>query len=382
MQNNKQKLLLVTDTYHPRVDGTIRFIDEFIKRSKEDYNITLLAPKFGKGKKSKEVETTLLETSKYIVPLPTYPSIQISRKNLKTIKTLVKQNEIIFCQGPALASFLAIFYSWRYKKRCFFYPHVISWELFDNSVQTRIGKIVSYFVKKFTVFLYNQCNALFLPYIELKSHLEDLGVKVPMKIAKLGVDIKQFSPITNKDYYKKKVNLNPKSIIISYVGRISKEKNLIVLKEAIDKLNQEFDNIHLLIVGDGAQSEKEIFKNLRNVTITGFIQNVSDYLKASDIFVMPSLTETTSLSTLEAMSCQLPVITTKVGFMANYITRNQNGMFFPKNSPTVLAMKIKKLLQNDKFKNKLAKNARKTIAYSFSWERSINKVKRLIKNSH
>ena len=99
MQNNKQKLLLVTDTYHPRVDGTIRFIDEFIKRSKEDYNITLLAPKFGKGKKSKEVETTLLETSKYIVPLPTYPSIQISRKNLKTIKSgtfLLKPGSRIF----------------------------------------------------------------------------------------------------------------------------------------------------------------------------------------------------------------------------------------------------------------------------------------------
>ena len=93
---------------------------------------------------------------------------------------------------------------------------------------------------------------------------------------------------------------------------------------------------------------------------------------------MPSLTETTSLATLEAMSYGLPIIASKVGFMKNYIVKGYNGIFFPRDSSTMLAMKIKKLRDNIELRNKLGQNARKTIAYSFSWERSINKIKRLL----
>jgi len=117
---------------------------------------------------------------------------------------------------------------------------------------------------------------------------------------------------------------------------------------------------------------------LKNCTITGFVDNVYDYMKAMDVFVMPSLTETTSLATLEAMSSGLPVITSKVGFMKNYIVKDYNGIFFPRDSSTMLAMKIKKIRNDRDFRNKLSQNARKTIAYSFSWERSINKIKRLL----
>jgi L-malate glycosyltransferase len=97
-----------------------------------------------------------------------------------------------------------------------------------------------------------------------------------------------------------------------------------------------------------------------------------------DIFVMPSLTETTSLATLEAMSCGLPVIATKVGFIKNYLVKDHNGLFFPRNKSTVLALKLQKLIDNKELREKLGKNARKTIAYSFSWERSINKIKRIL----
>ena len=132
------------------------------------------------------------------------------------------------------------------------------------------------------------------------------------------------------------------------------------------------------MVGDGPKKLTSRFKELHNCKITGFVNNVQDYLKASDIFVMPSLTETTSLATLEAMACGLPVIVTKVGFMKEYVVKDYNGMFFPRANPTLLALKIEKLLENSELREKLSRNARKTVAYSFSWERSINKIKRIL----
>ena len=43
----KPKLLLVADTYYPKVDGTLRFIEEFIKRAHRDFDLSLLVPDYG-----------------------------------------------------------------------------------------------------------------------------------------------------------------------------------------------------------------------------------------------------------------------------------------------------------------------------------------------
>ena len=81
------------------------------------------------------------------------------------------------------------------------------------------------------------------------------------------------------------------------------------------------------MVGDGTKKQVKEFKKIKNCKVTGFVPDVHEYLKAMDIFVMPSLTETTSLATLEAMACGLPVIATKVGYIKNYLVRNHNGLF-------------------------------------------------------
>ena len=129
---------------------------------------------------------------------------------------------------------------------------------------------------------------------------------------------------------------------------------------------------------DGPEDQTKDFKETKNCKVTGFVTNVQDYLKAMDVFVMPSLTETTSLATLEAMSSGLPVIATKVGYIKRYLVKGHNGIFFPRNSSTMLSIKITKLLRDKQLKEKLGRNARKTVAYGFSWERSINRIKRLL----
>ena len=130
--------------------------------------------------------------------------------------------------------------------------------------------------------------------------------------------------------------------------------------------------------GDGPEKQTRELKQLKNCKVTGFVYNVQDNLKAMDVFVMPSLTETTSLATLEAMSTGLPVIATRVGFIKSYIIKNHNGLFFPRNSAGMLSVKISKLLKDREYRERLGQNARKTVAYGFSWERSINRIKRIL----
>lgn len=369
--NQKPKLLLIADTYYPKVDGTMKFMDEFIKRAENYFEISILVPNFG-AKKGKNV--TYLDVSKRI-HLSDYRGIKLSGKNIAKIKNSVREADVIFVQGPAFASYIGAYYGRKFNKPTLLYTHTIAWELLDKFLPKLIKKMVFRLVKKMSIMIYNRCDEILVPYHDLKVQLEAQGVTSPMTVARLGVDIDKFCPEADKFLAKSRIGIPPDRMVIGYVGRVSKEKNISVLLAAFKKLKHQ-KNVFLLIVGDGPEKQVEELKELHNCKVTGFVNNVEDYLKAMDIFVMPSLTETTSLATLEAMSTGLPVIATKVGFMKTYIVRNHNGLFFPRNSSSMLAFKIEKLLRNREMRWKLGQNARKTVAYSFSWERSINKIRR------
>lgn len=371
----KIKVLIVADTYHPKVDGTLKFMDEFIKRSSREFEISLLVPNYNNYQDSKN--KSFLDVSK-MVSLSNYAPIKLSFKNIRKIKNKIKEHELIFVQGPALTSFLAIYYGRKYNKKVVTYVHVILWELYEKFFPQYMKKFSFSIFREITIKFYNYCDLVLVPYHDLRKQLKERDVSSQIKIARLGVDINKFKVIKKKELVRKKLHLPKKKIIIGYVGRVSVEKNVHTLMEAFKKLpNQE--KLRLLIVGDGDKELISELKEIKNCHVTGFVDNVNEYLHSMDIFVMPSLTETTSLATLEAMSTGLPVIATKVGFMKNYIVKDYNGEFFPKENPNYLTVKLQKLLDNPELMEKLGTNARKTMAYSFSWERSINRIKRILK---
>ena len=244
------------------------------------------------------------------------------------------------------------------------------WEFFEKCYHLKklTKKVLSYFFK----YCYNKIDLLLIPYEKIKQELKKANVTSRTAISKLGVDINRFKNNNQKQELRQKLNLPQDKIIVTYVGRLSPEKNVETLFQAIKRLNNP--KILLLLVGDGEQHEKEKFQNKSNVVITGFIDNVEEYLQASDIFVMPSLTETTSLATLEAMSTELPVLATKVGLITKYLKRGYNGEFIAKENPSLLATKIEKIINNPSYAKTLGKNARNTVAFQFSWDRSINRI--------
>ncbi len=369
----KPKILLVADTYYPKVDGTLKFIEEFIKRSRGTFQVSLLVPYLGE-KRGERVE--YIQPSSWL-SLSGYPSMKFSLHNLQTINKAVQKADLVFVQGPALISFLSIYYAHKHNKRVIFYTHVLSWELIAKFLPSSINRLAQKLVKRICLFFYNRCDEVLVPYPELREYLAAAGVKKKMSVARLGVDIDIFSPAENKASCKRKIGISEDKKVVGYVGRISKEKNTHLLLQAFKKLPHQ-QQVFLLMVGDGPEDQTREFKEIKNCRVTGFVNNVQEYLQAMDVFVMPSLTETTSLATLEAMAAGLPVIATRVGFIQQYIIKNHNGIFFPRRSSTTLAVKIERLLANKPLREKLGLHARKTVAYSFSWERSINKIKKIL----
>ena len=369
---NKPKILVTSDTYYPLMDGVLKFLEEFIKRSRGSFDISFLVPKLT-TKRIKGIKTIFFKTSRRF-KASIYPVPQISFRNLRKIRETIKESELVFAHGPGTVGFfLSLRYARKYGKKNVLYIHNTAWDFLDKYLSLR--KFSYRLLKNFSVKFYNRWDMLIVPYPEVKKELKREGVRTEIQVAKLGMDINKFLPAKDKHRSKKKLKL-PDKIIVGYVGRICKEKNTLVLLEAFKRLDP--NKFFLLMVGDGNPDIVQEFKEYKNCKVTGFVDDVEEHLQAMDAFVMPSLTETTSLATLEAMSCGLPVIVSKVGYMKEYIKRDHNGLFFPRTNPAVLALKIEKLFKDDHLRERIGRNARKTVAYAFSWERSINKIKRIL----
>jgi len=369
---NKPKILITSDTYYPLMDGVLKFLEEFIKKSRGTFDISFLVPKLT-SKRIKGIKTIFYPISSKL-KASIYPVPKLSFKNFRHIKKTIKDSELVFAHGPGLVGFfLSLRYARKYGKKNVLYIHNTAWDFLDKYLN--LSKFSFRFLKRYFVRFYNKWDMLVVPYPEVKNILRRAGIRTNIQIAKLGVDINKFLPTKDLAKSKKKLKL-PDKKIIGYVGRICQEKNTLVLLEALRRLDP--NKYFLLMVGDGNPDIVKEFKEYKNCKVTGFVDNVEEYLQAMDAFVMPSLTETTSLATLEAMSCGLPVIVSKVGYMKEYVKRDHNGLFFPRTNPAVLALKIEKLFKEDQFREKIGKNARKTVAYAFSWERSMNKIKRIL----
>ena len=207
-----------------------------------------------------------------------------------------------------------------------------------------------------------------------KSLMADVQKCYPDKILKIiynGVDTDMFKS-DDKVQIRKKLSIDRKCKVILFVGRLVESKGIDKVLESFKQLSKKHANLVLIIVGDGVlknQIEDEIKKSNLNVRMIGKLphEQVADWMRASDIFLFPSHFEGGSNTLLEAMSSELAVVITQVGWAKDLIKDGENGMFIESASESIIE-KLNFLLKDNKNLKQLGKSARKTIiANGFRW---------------
>ncbi|MDD9952714.1 MAG: glycosyltransferase family 4 protein [Candidatus Woesearchaeota archaeon] len=361
----KRRLLITTDNFLPRWDGISRFLAEIIPRLKEEYDITIIAPNNGPIE-IEGVEVIQVPLSNY-----THGDYTAAKFAYKEIKHFVRHTDIIFNQSLAPIGACAVIAAKRLNRPIVNFIHNVDWELVPKALSQPIfrGPLIA-LTKLIVKFLYNRCTLLILPSENIAEHFTWQGVRTPKRIAHLGVDVKKFSP---RKQDRKALGIPENAFVMGYHGRISHEKNLFTLLRAFKRV--EIKNKRLLIVGDGVEKIKERLGSVPGVIVTGATDNVVPYLRVMDLYVQPSLTETTSLAVLEAMACGLPVVSSKVGFIKYYIIENENGLFFENTSAYDLMVKLQRLYDRPEKRAALGKAARATILESFRWSSTAQAIK-------
>ncbi|MFT4303451.1 MAG: glycosyltransferase family 4 protein [Candidatus Woesearchaeota archaeon] len=362
MTNKKKTILIATDNFLPRIDGISRFLEMFIPALNK-YNVIVVAPDFP-GSFQKENSNNMYTVRRIKLRKLRIGDYTIS-KNPKKIKSLIENADLVFANTIGPIGSTIIKEASLKEKPIISYIHSIEWVLMEKSLSklNLTRSILSLLVKFHAYRIYSLCTELIVPSTDVGEIYSLLGIKSSKYVIPLGIDSNKFSA-SNKEKAKQDLEIDKDDYVIGYVGRIAREKDLFTLKKAFNKIEGKKK---LLIVGDGIKAIKKKLEG-ENIIITGKKEDIIPYLNAMDVFVMPSLTETTCLAVLEAMSCEIPVITTKVGSMRDYIKNKENGLFFPKSNETLLSLRINYLKNNNLKSKNIAKNARKTVLKEFSWE--------------
>lgn len=351
-----KKLLISSDCFLPRWDGIARFLAQIIPVLAKKYKITVVAPHFpGRWTRAKGVKYV-----RFPVRPTKFGDIQFSGFNYHDIKKLVKEHDVVFNQTVGPIGMSAIRAANKTKVPIVHYVHSIDWELASKGVK-RFEQFVYKAVKLLTRSFHNKTTMILYPSHAIENIMVKNKVKTPGRVVPMGIDTKVFSPSRYKSKSRIDVDI-PDRFTVGFVGRIAREKDLPTLVEAFKQFRVGKD-VQLLIVGGGLT---HLIPQHEDIIATGSKGSVQRYLRAMDVFVLPSLTETSSLATMEAMACGLPVLATPVGSIPEYVQDGKNGLLFAQQDVKSLVDKLDELYENDKLRKGIGKVARETIVSRYS----------------
>ncbi|CAA6819156.1 MAG: Glycosyltransferase [uncultured Sulfurovum sp.] len=212
-----------------------------------------------------------------------------------------------------------------------------------------------------------------IQHTTLKLHKNITTQIIPSAYTKLELNQEKINTI--KERFKDK-------FLIGHIGELeNSDKGQYYLIEAMKKLQSEYPEIHLILIGKGKDEGKfrEQSKELENITFEGFVNNVGDYISALQLFVFPSLNEGLGSILLDIIQAKVPIIASNVGGIPDIVQHNKNGLLFPPKNTQAIYDKIIQLYNNQKLRQKFSAEAFKDIN-NYSYQTMTTKYEELYRS--
>lgn len=213
---------------------------------------------------------------------------------------------------------------------------------------TLVGKDPAY--EPTVTFAMNKSDGLTAVSESLKQDtLNFFNVKKEIKVIPNFIDFDRFKPI-NKDHFKLAIAPHGEKII-THVSNFRKVKRVSDVVHIFDKIVKQIP-AKLLLIGDGPERQNLecLCRELNlcsHITFLGKQDAVEELLAISDLFVMPSSSESFGLSALEAMACEVPVISSNAGGLAEVNIHGITGFLSDIGNVDDMASNALKILKNE-----------------------------------
>lgn len=194
-----------------------------------------------------------------------------------------------------------------------------------------------------------------------------------------GIDTNRFAPVDppeGRAALRARLGLTGPTFL--FTGRIHPIKGLDVLLRAWLRLAQEVPDARLVLLGAGTAEgfENELAGFVAehglqdSVTFAGPVSDVRPYLQAADAFVLPSRREGLSISLLEAMSAELPVIATRTSGTVEVVTDGATGILVDIEDADGLYRAMREVLRDPQRAKAMANAARELVCRNYSIDRA------------
>jgi glycosyltransferase involved in cell wall biosynthesis len=204
-----------------------------------------------------------------------------------------------------------------------------------------------------------------------------------------GVDLARFRPATPEERVRlrRRLCLPENATILTYTGRLLKGKGLEGLLTAFEDVATRWPLARLLLVGSGDGQTLSIERELMDraaagpaagrVLFAGRVDNVADHLRASDVFVFPSVFEALGISLVEAAACGLACIGSRTGGIVDVLEHERTGLLHGPGDAAALGQAIERVLGDRRLAAALGRAARERAERDFDWTASVGRYQAL-----
>lgn len=327
------KILMMTNTYTPIVGGLEKSIQVFSEEFRAlGHEVKIMAPEF-EGMPLNEKDVIRVPALEKFVGTPFSVALPIPEPILNLIEQY--NPDIVHSHHPFLMGDLALRFCGQKK-----IPLVFTYHTMFEHYREHFGMdspAVRRFVIDLAIGYANMVDQVIAPSESVARVLLERKVTTPIEIVPTGIDRRRFCPEPSD--FRKKHKIPSSAFVLGHVGRLSPEKNLIFLTEAVAEFLKQKKDAWFLIVGSGP-SEREMRKIFRTrkvqkrVCFAGILRGkplVNAY-HGMDVFTFASKSETQGIVVAEAMAAGLPVVALDAPGVREVVVDRENGRLLKEES--------------------------------------------------
>lgn len=298
--------------------------------------------------------------------------------NIRDIMSICRQHQVdvVHCHLSD-AEFTGILAGWLYGAR-----RIISTVHYPALLPDRkSGDIRNYLRIAATRLLYRLATAVVAVSDDVAQQLKNVFRLAPSKIKVIinGIDVEAIHRTQPNPELMPSLCALPGQRLITSVGRLMPPKGHGYLIAAMPHLIHQVDNVRLLLAGDGdlKESLEQLSLDLKVQDVISFLGSRSDVpniLALSDVFVLPSISEGTSMALLEAMAGSKPIVATDIPGNRDVLRHEHNCLLVPPGNPEKLAEAILFLLNHPQIAASYGKNAYQDVCQQFNIDKTITQL--------
>lgn len=364
----RMRIAFFTETFLPKMDGIVTTLCQTVRQLKQlGYQVLIFAPEGG---------ITDFEGFRVVgmrsQAFPLYPELRLALPRASMRRVLAEfKPDILHVADPALLGIAGLYYGGGEDGGALQLPVVVSYH-------TDLPNYLRYYGLRFPETClwkvlrtrHNRATLTLCTSEVMVRQLRQHGI-APVALWPGAVDADLFRPGCRSEEMRRRLTQGqPDGPLLLYVGRLSAEKNLESLRSLLEAIPQA----RLALVGDGPLRRKlqKHFEGLP-VFFAGFLysQELASAYASSDIFVMPSRTETLGLVVLEAMASGLPVVAARAGGIPELIKDEVTGYLVETERETI--ERVRALLASKQDREAMGEKARAE-ASNRSWKNATQQL--------